>query len=343
MTSLALDRATINGLPDAPPTSCYLVGSPRSGTTWLQRLLAAHPAIASGQENDLWDGYIAPWFYKWRVDLPDDPQQWARQRHKGLPAVFTTEDFEATVRGVVDAVNARVHSMKPAASVILDKTPANAKHVQLISRIDPDARYIHIVRDGRDVVASLLNARGGWGKTWAPASAARAASYWAEHVRSAQSAKAGSYLEIRYEDLRSNTAETLASCFRFLDISVTETDLEKLSASQSLPAQRDRPARHEDDVLLWGGEVMRRIGHAPDEPDGFYGEGRSGGWHSWSAHNRLAFDQAAGDLLIALGYEGDRAWLAAHAHDRFLFRLGNRTRAAAAQTRRTLANGRKKL
>jgi hypothetical protein len=38
----------------------FLVGCPRSGTTWVQRLLACHPGIATGQESNLFEMYIGP-------------------------------------------------------------------------------------------------------------------------------------------------------------------------------------------------------------------------------------------------------------------------------------------
>src|SRR5947208_10995760 len=44
----------------------FIVGAQRSGTTWLQRLLASHPAIAGGQESHLFSGYLAPLWQRWR-------------------------------------------------------------------------------------------------------------------------------------------------------------------------------------------------------------------------------------------------------------------------------------
>src|SRR4029078_1122517 len=67
----------------------------------------------------------------------------------------------------------------------------------------PEVRFVHMIRDGRDVVSSMLAASGGWGSKWAPASVARAARVWSEHVRGARTAhdRAARYLEVRYEEL----------------------------------------------------------------------------------------------------------------------------------------------
>ncbi|MGH9065739.1 MAG: hypothetical protein ACRD0L_17560 [Acidimicrobiales bacterium] len=63
------------------------------------------------------------------------------------------------------------------------------------------------------------------------------------------------------------------------------------------------------DPLLWSGEVMARLGAPPPEPAGFSGDGRPGRWRqAWGPWDRWCFDQAAGELLVELGYEPDRAW-----------------------------------
>jgi len=44
----------------------FLVGCPRRGTTWLQRLLACHPAVRTGQESHVFEVHIAPQLREWR-------------------------------------------------------------------------------------------------------------------------------------------------------------------------------------------------------------------------------------------------------------------------------------
>src|SRR5258708_16130926 len=56
----------------------FVVGCPRSGTTWVQRLLATHPRIRTGQESDVFDQYIGPQLRAWEQELK--PQASGRGR-----------------------------------------------------------------------------------------------------------------------------------------------------------------------------------------------------------------------------------------------------------------------
>src|SRR5205807_5792933 len=57
-----------------------------------------------------------------------------------------------------------------------DKTPNNVLHLPLLSRLFPDAQFVHIVRDGREVAASLAE------QSWWRSSAGEAARWWRECV-----------------------------------------------------------------------------------------------------------------------------------------------------------------
>jgi aminoglycoside phosphotransferase (APT) family kinase protein len=43
----------------------FLVGCPRSGTTWHQKLLASHPRIRSGEESHFFSLYVGPQLRAW--------------------------------------------------------------------------------------------------------------------------------------------------------------------------------------------------------------------------------------------------------------------------------------
>jgi Sulfotransferase family len=96
-----------------------------------------------------------------------------------------------------------------------DKTPSYGSHIESIGPLLPEARFVHIIRDGRAVVASL---RGLW---FAPSDdLAVLGEDWSRRVRVArlQGARHSHYLEIRYEDLVCDPEQVLKAVFLFLDL-----------------------------------------------------------------------------------------------------------------------------
>ena len=77
--------------------------------------------------------------------------------------------------------------------------------------------------------------------------------------------------------------------------------------------------------ILIGGDFAPLADRA--EPEGFFGRG-GGGWTQWTPAERHAFDAAAGDLLVELGYVADRAWAHEPAGSRAV-RTARRTAARA--------------
>jgi hypothetical protein len=102
----------------------------------------------------------------------------------------------------------------------IDSTPTNIPHLLRIKKDFPDARIIHIIRDGRDVALSLD--KRGWSRPlpWDRDKGLLAAGlYWEWIVRKGRklsSALQPYYLEVRYEDLVDKPAETLPRLAVFL-------------------------------------------------------------------------------------------------------------------------------
>src|SRR5690242_92433 len=145
--AISVDSALANDELEAqrvPRTDVFIVGAPRSGTTFLQNLIGSHPLVASSQETDLFTQYVGPWRTSWEHQLRSDPESWKRWRHKGLPAVLTEQEFDSIVGGVVDHVHSRTVGLKPGAMVCLIKVPQDCRRAELILRYLPNARFIHL-------------------------------------------------------------------------------------------------------------------------------------------------------------------------------------------------------
>jgi hypothetical protein len=312
------------------PALVLLVGAPRSGTTWLQRMLAAHPSVASPQETDLFARYLEPLADAWAWQQRGGPDAWKARRYKGLPAVLTSDEFTTITRDYVQAIVARAAALRPGASIVLEKSPSTSLCADAIAQLTPDARVLHLVRDGRDVAASLLAASEGWGRWWAPRTLPDAARAWVRHVEGARRADALGvpYLEVRYEALVAGDAGLLRAAHDFCGIATTEAECKELLDRFSF----DRTAAS---GLTIGGEFAE-AGAGWDEPEGFNRRGVVEGWTSeWGTRDRLQFDAIAGGLLVTLGYEPDHRWAADPMRTR-VYRFEAAASAAVARSTRWL-------
>jgi hypothetical protein len=243
----------------------FVVGARRSGTNWLQRMLAAHPAVlAVPSETYLFAAGIRPLserFHHGAASSPGTGVVWM-DRERMLDAL----------RDLCDQVFLGLReALGPGAERIVERTPDHVRCLDLIGDVYPDAWVVHIVRDGRDVVRSLL------AQEWGPARAEEAAEEWRSAVEAARRAAPGlaRYREVRYEDLLAD------------------------------------PARHVGDLLAWLGleapdEVMEGVlaeARTPFNVDPGTRRPGAGKWQTGLAPEDLAaVTRVAGPLLEALGY-----------------------------------------
>lgn len=146
----------------------FVVGCSRSGTTLLQRFLAGHPGVCTFPESGLFlrafgmRGRRLPWTYLGltlgkerkalgrlvRAAYVDDPE---------LAPPVPPRRFR--LRASVAASVATLDRLALASGCRswVEKTPRHFLHARVIERLVPRARVIHVVRDGRDVVASVCD------------------------------------------------------------------------------------------------------------------------------------------------------------------------------------------
>jgi hypothetical protein len=196
----------------------FVVGCPRSGTTLLQRLMDAHPELAVVHET-LW----IPSFYERRLGLTPDgdvtpallPRLLAHRRFEqlGIAADELDRLFAATApvryASFVGALFDRYGAQR-GKPLVGDKSPGYVRSIPVLHGLWPHARFVHLIRDGRDVCLSAL----GWAKadrvfadfgTWPDEPVMTAALWWERSVRLGREAgralPAGLYQELRYERL----------------------------------------------------------------------------------------------------------------------------------------------
>lgn len=323
------------------PRLCVLLGAPRSGTTWLQRLLACSPTVASPQETHLFHLYLQPQLRQWeahqaRLDtafeqLADTGQ--AGDRLIGLPTILAREDLIRAQRAMIDAVVARAAQSRANIDWVLEKTPSNSLCVDAVEELCPTARYVHILRDPRDVVRSLRAAGRSWGQ-WAPTDPAGGAAMWRRHVLGARMARElapDRYVEVRYEDLRRDPASALAPVLGLLGLDDEAAEL----------VARERAAQGHalNEVFAFRPEVAARVAELPEaEPLGFRrGEGKR---PLLSAAQRRIVAVVAGEVAQELGYRTD--WPSMGVIDGAVWAGAARAQRSAGRARRWLARRRRK-
>jgi hypothetical protein len=239
----------------------FNVGSRRSGTYWLQRIVCAHPAVAEvPSETYVFSHGIAPLmerFHHGDRNWIDVGQIYAdRERLIGAIRILCDTVFgEFVTEG------------QPYAS---ERTPWHVFHLPLIAEVYPDARFIHIIRDGRDVARSIV------AQPWPPTTVKEAAEEWRSSVAAGRAAapELGERLaEVHYEELLADP----------------RAGIERLYAHLGLEGGID-------EALAVAGEKVNDWHN--DERVG------SGTWReAWGRRDRRDFEHEAGELVRELGYD----------------------------------------
>jgi hypothetical protein len=199
----------------------FIVGPARSGTSWLQTVLAEHPNVASPPETGLFVAFIGPMERFWRqhrAQLDAARAEGTRMNVQGMATVVTSDDMLCWYRDLYRKARARVLAEKPGATRLLEKTPDHALYLDLIWRVVPDARVVFLVRDPRATVRSMLQASSEpWGH-WAPTTVEGAAGRWLRNVQGPLKHRDDPrVLTVRYEDLRRDDRE-IARVAKFLEL-----------------------------------------------------------------------------------------------------------------------------
>jgi hypothetical protein len=240
----------------------FVVGSPRSGTTFLAGAIGSLPGFV-----DL--GEVPP--VKAAVpELVDLPKEEAALRLRRILAIARRIGLVGTVRGV-------------------EQTPELAHLADAVRLAYPEARVVHIVRDGRDVVASLLEkpwlrpqqtrrddagiSHGSYARFWVEperraefervSDARRAAWAWRRYVRAARTAAAPFLLEIRYERLTEAPEEVGHELAEHLG-APAEPLTASLGRAHGASVGRHREDLSADqlaDVLAEAGDLLRELGY----------------------------------------------------------------------------------
>lgn len=193
-------------------TPIFLGGAPRSGLTLLGAMLGTHSRIFCGPDLNLIPTLSLQW-----TDFRDALGE-LHENHFDLPPGAVRENFAELITGLFE------HAIRTSGKArVAEKSAINALVFGQLRELFPDSPRIHVLRDGRDVVSSLLQT--GWTnpQTGEPlphtVDASAAARYWVQFVETARAGPVSEtqVIEVRYEDLATETSATLVRICNALD------------------------------------------------------------------------------------------------------------------------------
>jgi hypothetical protein len=214
----AIDLETVRQVAAEPPF--FVVGCPRSGTTVVRLMLDAHSRLSIPPEsNFIIDVGLDPRLGGWSVGemlgrVLENPNFEFFDLDPGLTARYVTELEPRCFADVARTVFA-LYAVSRGKRRWGDKTPSHVFYMRRLGRMFPDARFLHVVRDGRDVTASLAS------MNWGPQALLPSAFWWECALAAARSAAGGlgpeRYLEFRLEDLIADPQSSVKEICAFLD------------------------------------------------------------------------------------------------------------------------------
>jgi len=204
----------------------FIGGCDRSGTTLLGAILGTHPNIVcipesqfktdvyftlkkEKDENNLLKAFnmiISHWRFKiWELDI-------------SLPIKYIESPnftYPKLIEYIVKQYANKVCKRNP--TIWIDHTPSNLKYaITLNNLFNNNAKFIHIVRDGRGVASSIIPL------DWGPNNIIKAAYWWTERVAYGLAAESflgnDKIIRVRYEDLVINPSVTIKQLCSFLNI-----------------------------------------------------------------------------------------------------------------------------
>jgi hypothetical protein len=276
----AADRFTGDSRPGFAPI--VVGGCGRSGTTLLRMMLDTHPRIFCGPESSVFR----------RRAL--DPEALADRFGLARPDVRAIHDAAASRPAFIETFAALCLQASDKARWA-EKTPRNISRIGAIFHFFPDARFVHVLRDGRDVACSLRTHprhKVVDGKlvpldTWKPI--AGCARRWRDDIECSRPWWSDPRFQtLRYEEL----------------VRQPESVLRRLMVFLGEPW---------DDAMLAhaGGSASRDVTRFAQNPEaiGAVNASSIGRWErDLDANDRRIFKRIAGPLLVELGYAKNEAW-----------------------------------
>jgi hypothetical protein len=312
----------------------FILGQQKSGTTWLMQILDSHPEILCRGEGRF---FGADWRQE-SVKRIDSKRPPSSLYNAMLDAEYLKLWIERSVWSRNDDADEHLANLtrmaidyflmgdlsKTSKRIVGDKSPLlTPETIKELARIYPEAKIIHIIRDGRDAAVSAVHHSWNFGKIregteafakrtthrkrdphemrnmgesiFAEGQLRKFAAEWSARVSSTvedgPTLPGNGYVEVRYEDLLERPEEEVRRLLEFLRAEASEKTVKRCVNAASFEKLSKGRTRGQED------------------PTSFFRKGIAGDWSNvFTEQDKVLFKKEAGDLLIRLGYEKDDSW-----------------------------------
>jgi hypothetical protein len=268
------------------------VGSGRSGTTMFGLMFDSHPDLVVTHEAHFVAGLAVEYPSLLRREgfdrriFMEGLEANANFRRLDLPLSEVAEKLSGSQPdNYADAVRAvfELFAQREGKTLYGDKTPGYVNHLDLLAGLFPEAKFVHIIRDGRDVALAYVER-----PEWGPRTIPEAAMYWSSRVErgrdSGRRLGPDRYQEVRYESLIADAEGTVKDLCRFLGLEFHPAMLDYHQRGETLAASTKDP------------QAFTALSKPPTR-----------GLRDWRTQMKKSdialFEAIAGDLLVDLGYE----------------------------------------
>lgn len=275
----------------------FIVGFPRSGTTWTMWLLGQHPSAVVCFHSGFFHALkpVREWWkdtgghgksvYTYAKNNKNSKIDESKVK---LNSILSLEEFYKHSRPLAGYVFDQMASCSPDTKVVVEKTPENLVFSEWILKIFPDAYILHVIRDPRSIFPSLRNAA----YSWAPIhelpvapNPIEVAKGWMSYLERGRklSQMTDRYKEVHYEALSKNGSAELQEIYSWLNLPADQSFCDQVVEAGTLD------------------KLRKQKGLAPK---GFFRKGSAEGWRDeLSLSDKKVMEYIAGDLLDEMGYE----------------------------------------
>lgn len=271
----------------------FVTGAPKSGTTWLGKLLDAHPEITCKGEA------CVHAFTKSLIQISNDYNALLERRKANVSESnafppLTEREVHRLMRQFIEMrLEVIADPGKPALKFVGEKDPYHGPNLLILHKVIPEARCIQIIRDGRDVLVSAWhhNQRSLQPGQRGPGFDAfldETAGLWSQMVRRAREASSTlgtAYLEIRYEDLAADAPLHLKRVLDHLGADADEGTIRACVETASFA------------------RLSKGRSQGQEDAKSFFRKGATEDWKNHLSSSQVQrFDARSGGLLGELGY-----------------------------------------